>query len=491
MRLTSIRGNLLFWKIAGIFTLLLIILGIAYMGIAAWTAKRSFNEINQQLYGDIAAHLSNSTKPLKDGKVDTVVTHDIIHSIMVINPSVEVYLLDPDGKIIDYVVPDKSVKERAVDLGAIRQYIQEGGKKYVGGDNPKHPGQKSIFSAAPIYEHNKLTGYVYAILASEKQAEVVAALDKDFFYSLGTAIFCATLLTVFIVGIITFFLITDSVGKVAAIVKRFKEGDYGARIDGYVEGNLGLLTSTFNEMADTIVDNMNKITSLDKLRQELIANVSHDLRSPLSIMQGYIETLIIKKDSLPDAEKERYLAVIMRSSRKLSHLVGQLFEYSKLEANQVQPDKEQFLIDELVSDILMKYEIPAKAKGIKLSMESPGKLPAVFADISLVERAIQNLVDNALRFTPERGKITIALQNKTTGIEVSVADTGPGIPLEDQPYVFERYKKLSGNETANHEGTGLGLAIVKKILELHQSGIHIKSTPGMGTIFWFQLPTPG
>ena len=244
-------------------------------------------------------------------------------------------------------------------------------------------------------------------------------------------------------------------------------------------------------MADTIVDNMNKITSLDTLRQELIANVSHDLRSPLSIMQGYIETLIIKRDSLPDPEKERYLAVIMRSSQKLSHLVGQLFEYSKLEANQVRPDKEQFLVDELVSDILMKYEIPARDKGVELSMESPGKLPAVFADISLVERAIQNLVDNALKFTPHGGKITITLQNRVTGIEVSVADTGPGISLEDQPYVFERYKKLSGNESVNHEGMGLGLAIVKKILDLHQSGIHIKSTPGMGTIFWFQLPTPG
>src|SRR5258708_14782521 len=186
---------------------------------------------------------------------------------MVINPSVEVYLLDTTGKIIDFVVPDRSVKKPDVDLRAVRQYIREGGREFVTGDNPKKPEQKSIFSAAAIYEDNRLTGYVYAILASEKQAEVVAALNRNFLYSLGTAVFFATLLIVFIVGAITFFLITDSICKISAIVKRFKDGDYGARIEGYLKGNLGLLTSTFNEMADTIVDNMDKLTSMHRLRQ--------------------------------------------------------------------------------------------------------------------------------------------------------------------------------------------------------------------------------
>src|SRR5258706_7240485 len=107
-----------------------------------------------------------------------------------------------------------------------------------------------------------------------------------------------------------------------------------------------MLTSTFNEMADTLVDNMNKMASLDRLKQELVANVSHDLRSPLSIMQGYIETLMIKKDSITPVEETRYLAIILDSSKKLSRLVAQLFEYAKMEANQVQPDKEPFLISE-------------------------------------------------------------------------------------------------------------------------------------------------
>lgn len=489
MPLKSIRGNLLFWKIAGIFTLLLAILGISYIGISSWVSKKTFDEINQQLYGNIAAHLAGSTHPLKDGSPDTLVTHDIIHSIMVINPSVEVYLLNPEGKIIDFIVPDTSVKKREVDIGAVRKYIRDDGKNYVEGDNPKHPERKSIFSAAPIYEHNQLTGYVYAILASEKQEEVVAALNKKFFTSLETAIFFATLFVAFLVGIITFFLITDSICKIAFIVTRFKEGDYTARIEGYAKGNLGVLAATFNEMAETIVDNMDKIKSMDKLRQELIANVSHDLRSPLAIMQGYIETLVIKGNDIPENEKTRYLSIILGSSKKLSHLVAQLFEYSKLEAGQVEPHKEQFLISELVSDILMKYEILAKDKKIELRMKSPDNLPAVFADIALVERVIQNLLDNSLKFTPENGRITITLQDKTTGIEVLVSDTGSGIPLKDQPYIFERYKQLPRQEATAYEGMGLGLAIAKKIMDLHHAAINIRSAPGAGTSFWFQLPT--
>ncbi|HXO75027.1 MAG TPA: hypothetical protein VN824_07340, partial [Puia sp.] len=232
MPLRPIKNNLLFWKITGIFTSLLILLGISYALIASWMAERNFKAINQQLYGDLAAHLTRMTAPLRDGKPDTAVTHDIIHSIMVINPSVEVYLLDTTGKIIDFVVPDKSVKIVRVDLSAIKKYLLDGSGNYVTGDNPKNPDQKTVFSAAPIYELGRLRGYVYAILASEKQARIASALNRHLLYSLGTVLFFATLLVAFLVGTITFFLITNSIYRVSAVVKRFKDGDHKARIQG-------------------------------------------------------------------------------------------------------------------------------------------------------------------------------------------------------------------------------------------------------------------
>jgi signal transduction histidine kinase len=481
-----VRGNLLFWKIAAVFTLLLSILGITFLIIGSYFSRAYFNEVNQHLYGNVAAHLATSTQPIRNGKPDTTTTHDIMHSIMVINPSVEVYLLDTTGKIIDFIVPGKSVRAGRVDLRPVRQFISEKEPGYIAGDNPRQPEKRSIFSAAPVYENGRLSGYVYAILASEKQEAVLAALNGDYFWELGGSIFFVTLLIALAVGLLTFLLITGSVGRIAAVVRRFKEGDYTARIMGKSRGDLGTLTATFNEMADVIVDNMDRIRAADRLRQELTANISHDLRTPLAIMQGYIETLVIKENT-PVAERGKYLDIILSSSKKLSHLVQQLFEYSKLEANQITPQKEQFLLDELVNDILIKYEILAKEKDITLRLDSPASLPAVFADVALVERVFQNLLDNALKFTAQHGSILIRFVNQTSGIEVSVADNGAGIALHDQPYIFERYKQ-SGHEESTGKGMGLGLAIVKKILDLHHTNINIQSIPGTGTTFRFELP---
>ncbi|MBO9562514.1 MAG: HAMP domain-containing histidine kinase [Niastella sp.] len=487
MSVKTIRGNLLFWKIAAVFSILLVILGVVYMLIASRLSRSYYTTAHQELYGNVAAHLANFTHPLKNGQPDTTVTHDIIHSIMVANPSVEVYLLDTTGKITDYVVPDKSVRQRHVNIATVKQWLAVKSGQRPLGDNPKQPDEPSIFSAAPVYENNKLTGYVYAVLASEKQRDILSALNSDLTLRLGKYIFLSALLIALVVGTITFFLITDSICQIAGVVRRFKEGDYAARIEGYAKGNLGMLTSTFNEMADVIVDNFDKISATDRFRQELIANVSHDLRTPLSIMQGYVETLLIKKDNLTEQEKNKYLTVVLESTKKLSVLVEQLFQYAKLEANQVNPEKEQFLLNELVSDILMAYQLKAKESNISLSLETTGTLSPVFADIALTERVLQNLIDNAFKFTPNGGRITIQLKQMSAGIQVQVADTGIGIAQEDQAYIFERYKQLHKDELPK-KGMGIGLAIVKKILELHQSSIQVTSTPGNGAAFWFILP---
>ncbi|WP_143305094.1 HAMP domain-containing sensor histidine kinase [Chitinophaga vietnamensis] len=487
MTVKTLSGNRMFWKIAAAFTALLIILGIVYVFIASNVSRKYFNEANQQLYGSTAQHLVEFAPPIKNGKPDTLVTHDIIHSIMVINPSVEVYLLDTSGKITDFVVPDKTVKRYTVDLAPVKKFISEGGKNYISGDNPKNPARQSIFSAAPVYENKRLSGYVYAILASEKQDEAIAALTNNFLFSLGSTLFFVTLGVACLVGLITFFLITGSISRIAAVVRRFKEGDLSARITGHAGGDIGLLTSTFNEMADVIVDNIEKITATDKLRQELIANVSHDLRNPLAIMQGYIETLIIKGNDLAEATRKKYLDIIYSTSNKLSNLIGQLFEYAKLEANQVKPVKEVFLLNELVSDVMMQYQILAKQERITLEIQAPASLPPVFADIALVERVIRNLLDNALKFTPPGGRIIVTLQQKANGVEIAVSDNGIGIHPDDQPHIFERYKQLPASGERS-DGMGLGLAIVKKILDLHQVSIHLKSAPGTGSTFHFQLP---
>jgi signal transduction histidine kinase len=487
MSVKTIGGNLLFWKITAVFTTLLIVLGLIFVSIASRSSKSFYTSAHQQLYGDIAHHLATVTQPFKNGRPDTTVTHDIIHSTMVANPSVEVYLVDTAGYILDYVVPESTVHMRRLNISVIKQWLRTNDGNYPMGDNPKVPAESSIFSAAPAFENGRVVGYVYAVLASEKQKEILTSLSDHLHMRLGTYIFFTALLVAFVVGVMTFFLITDSICDIASTVRRFKEGDYSARIDAHSKGNLGILTSTFNEMADVIVSNFEKITATEKFRKELIANVSHDLRTPLSIMQGYIETLMIKNDTLTRTDQEKYLTIVHDGTKKLSALVQQLFQYAKLEANVITPEKELFLINELASDILMTYQLKAAERIIQLKLDAPNTLAPVFADIALTERVLQNLIDNAFNFTAEGGQITISLTKVSSGVKVQVVDTGIGIAPEDHAFIFQRYIQL-GDTPVPRRGMGIGLAIVKKILELHQSAIEVTSEPGKGTSFRFTLP---
>src|SRR5690606_3205854 len=190
---------------------------------------------------------------------------------------------------------------------------------------------------------------------------------------------------------------------------------------------------------------------------------------------------------LTPADEDRYLAIVHDGTRKLSALVQQLFQYAKLEANVITPEKEPVLISELASDILMAYQLKATERRIQLKLDATNNLEPVFADIALTERVLQNLLDNAFRFTPDGGQITITLARVAAGVKVQVADTGIGIAPEDQSYIFQRYIQL-GDTRMPKNGMGIGLAIAKKILELHQSVIEVTSVPGKGTCFRFTLP---
>ncbi|MEM8909495.1 MAG: HAMP domain-containing sensor histidine kinase, partial [Bacteroidota bacterium] len=377
MNTSKTVDNRLFWKISSALLFLLLLLGIGYVSITAYTAQLYLQESNQRLNRNIASHTVQEVKPSISDGIDTSAIQEIMHSMMVINPSVEVYLLDTVGNIITYVAPYKKVIRDQVDLAPIRQFIANTDEPIILGDDPRNLGCQKVFSAAPIMEENQLNGYVYVILASEEQESVWSPIWDYYMLKLGANFFFIALLGALVIGLLAIWLLTRNLRKIIRTVQRFRDGDYQARIPDPSKGDLNVLSLTFNEMADQINSNIEKIQSVEKLRRELIANVSHDLRTPLSIMQGYIETMIMKEDGLKPDERKRYLNIVLKSSEKLSKLIGQLFEYSKLEAQEITPQKEPFLIAELAQDVVVKYQVLAKEKDIKISLDSPEKVPLV------------------------------------------------------------------------------------------------------------------
>ena len=238
-------------------------------------------------------------------------------------------------------------------------------------------------------------------------------------------------------------------------------------------------------MANTIEQNIQELKGVDNLRRELISNVSHDLRTPVASIHGYAETLILNKDSLKPKEKEKFVEVIYQNCSKLKNMVEDLFELSKLEAHQVRPVPEPFSIAELVYDISDKYRIISGKKGVSVNTLIAKDLPLVEADISMIDRVLQNLIDNAIKFCEEGDTVNIEINTiDPEKVEVSVRDSGRGISQEDIEHVFQRYYRANKDP----QGAGLGLAIVKKIIELHNSTIRVFSQLGKGTAFIFDLP---
>jgi signal transduction histidine kinase len=265
-------------------------------------------------------------------------------------------------------------------------------------------------------------------------------------------------------------------------------GRYRKKIALKSQDEIGQLNGAFNKMAATIDANIEEIKNNDRLRRDLIANISHDLRSPLASVQGYLETILIKEEKLSPAERKNYLEIVHKNIQRLSRLVEDLLELSKLDAKQIKPKSEQFSISELAQDVVLKFKPQAEKQHITIHTNFPSDIPIVEADIGMIERALSNLIDNALIYTPEKGEVSVEVQEKEKKVAIKVSDNGKGISENDLPHVFDRFYR--GDKSRSTEGTGLGLAITRKIIEAHHEHITVESQLDRGTTFQFDLHKP-
>lgn len=478
----------LYWKISAIFLAILLVLSVVYIYIIAFSAEMYFQEANQRLSKPIAQRLLNHYQPVVEHRLDSTRLEEIFTIQKMFNPSIEVYVLDTTGKILSHCPTNTKVCRMAVSILPVKKFVMEKKPSFLTGDDPKYWTVEKTFSAAEIKDGSAVIGYLYVILGSEEFDNNFKMLAGSYILNIGTRSVTITLFAAAIIGLIALLFITKNLRTIVQTVREFQRGNHNARIQLSSTGEMNELATSFNEMADTIVRNIEEIKTMDNLRRELVANVSHDLRTPLATIHGYIETLLIKSESLNKDEREKYLKTVLTSTDRLKNLVEELFELSKLEAKQTKPNPEPFSISELVQDIGHKYFIIAEKKGIQFQCVLPRDLPLIVADIALIDRVIQNLVDNAIKFTPSGGTVKIELQKHPDNVHISISDTGSGINDDEIPHIFDRYNKGSQKNMFQNDGAGLGLAIVKKILEVHSISIAVSSKKNVGTSFSFSLP---
>ena len=475
-------------KLSGIFLILLILLGVAQMLITVQSSMRFVAEADQKLNLTLANDMAAELKPVLREGLDMSQIEHMIHYMMVMNPKVEIYLLDGGGKILAFFAdPPKKVQQTSVELAPILAFIEDKGESLVLGEDPRLPGRQKPFSAAPLTIREDTPGYLYIILGSEKYETASNMIKESYIFRTTLVSLLLILIVTGVIGLILFAFVTRRLKVITSVVKDFEAGQMQERIPVRSDDELDQLGSSFNHMADTILENIEVLQQTDSQRRELIANVSHDLRSPLASIQGFLETLHMKETSLSAEQRREYLSIILNNTVMLNRLVEELFELSKLDANLVQPEQEPFSVAELAQDLVMKFRPQAEEREINLEAVLQDNVSYVYADIGLVERALSNLIENAFRYTPAKGSVEVTVSPKQERVGIAVSDSGYGIPEEDMPYIFDRFYQADKSRSSKGGRAGLGLAIAKKILELHGATIDVISEVNVGTTFHFDL----
>jgi len=471
---------------------LLIILSSIFIGMFVYTAPLFLLELNQRLNIDLADNIVKEKKMILNKKVNQKAMKAVLNGMMLVNPGIEIYITDPNGKIMAYSAPEGVVKRDNISIQPVKNFLESKTNLPILGNDPRSDYLNKAFSVAPIINGDRLDGYLYIVLGGQAYDSIFNYLESSYLLRSWLVAIFISVLVASLIGYILFRYITRRVYVLSDAMEQFKKTDFTqpvllpVRFNGRKGDEIDHLGSTFLQMSDRIIQQVKLLKHNDNSRRELIANVSHDLRTPLASLQGYLETLLLKKEKLSESESLEYVKTAFENSQRLQKLISELFELASLENNDATLHFEAFSLSELAQDVSQKFKLRAKNKDITLKTKIPEKPVFVSADIGLIQRVLENLIDNAIKYTPDGGCVEIILGTNESSVATAIRDSGQGISEEDAQHVFERFYRIEKHR--DEDGSGLGLAIVKRIMQLHNSSISVSPAPDKGTIFSFDLP---
>lgn len=484
----------LYGRLSAILLAIFLVIGVFYVTLMLFVTRTHMQEAAQRLNHRLAEYLVSEKIFIKEGKIKEGALKESFDMLMDINPNIELYLLNSEGYILAYSAPPGKVRRGRVSTEPIERFLRGDEALPIVGDDPRSPGGRKVFSAATVPGGGPKEGYLYIILGGEEFDSVAGLFRKSYLLRLSIGGAVAGLVFALLAGLFLFGLLTRRLRRLAGEMEAFELSDFSEpavlplKARGRWGDEIEKLEAIFAQMSNRIMQQLDRIIRSDSLRRELVSHISHDLRTPLTTMQGYMETLLMKDADLTPEARRSYVETAIEHSRRLSKLVSDLFELAKLEARDTAVHREPFRLDELVQDVVQKFQLRADEKGVGIYVNGGGEPPFVHADIAFIERVIENLLDNALRYTPRDGSISVSLDRQGDFISVRVSDTGTGIPQDELPGIFERFHQVDRSRRDRSGHSGLGLAITRRILQLHGSDITVESKVNAGTTFAFRLP---
>ncbi|MEJ2423003.1 MAG: HAMP domain-containing sensor histidine kinase [Candidatus Thiodiazotropha sp.] len=470
---------------------LFLVTGLFYALITQATTDRFLLEITQQFNKNLAQRIVTDRNLVLDGEINEQALKQTFDTYMHINPSLEIYLLDKQGKLLAYSADPGKVKRSHVDMQPIEAFLRGDGFPLLG-DDPRSLERQKAFSVTRIPIGDHAQGYLYVVLRGEEYDNAKQAVQESYALRYSASAVALSLGFGLLTGLLLFHWLTRRLQRLSKTMTSFQQSGFTRheplserfRAEGDEVDRLG---AAFEEMARTIADQWGQLKDQDRLRRELVAQVSHDLRTPLAALHGYLETLQMKRGELNEARERDYLKIALDQSTRLKSMVEDLFELAQLEARETQPVCEPMSLAELVQDVIQKFQLRAQQAGITLDWQIPRNPPFVKADFAMIERVLDNLISNALDHTENSGRVWLAIDGQDGIVSVTVSDDGQGIESDELAHLFDPFYRIRkpGKERGH---AGLGLAIARRMVELQGGTIRAENNSHGGARFVFTLP---
>ncbi len=487
---TVLQSNMkttIFKRIGLLVFMLITILSLLFIIITYLSATYFFNASTQLVNKDVAAHIAKFTSPFEENKINKNKADSVFYNAMVVSPSIEVYFLDSTGKVIYFEAPDSAIKLWQIPLHNINKLILSKGTAYITSPDPKDPTQNKIFSAAEVIKDSKKLGYIYVILGSKQYNNTSELLFSSHAGTLALEAFALIVIASFAISFYYIKRLQRRYSAVVNVLNEYKQGNFDARFNEDNNDEFTPVTSSFNTMAELLSHHINQLKNAEQERKNFIANISHDLRTPLSIASGYAETLMNEQKEISDSKQRGYLQLVVSKIKQVEDMVMQLFELSRLDAVDARPQEEPFIFSEILQEITSSFSMSAAQKNCKLICIGCQEVIWTKGDIKMMERVLQNLIGNAIKNTPDKGQIIIKLEQKNGQLTVIFKNEGKLLPQALLDWTNSN-EKVNALQSRTKPHAGLGLMIVKRILELHRSKLIAESNVESGNCFSFSLP---
>ena len=490
----KITFNSLRTRIVALVVVFCILIGLIFVMAANFAYVSYYDELRQRQGVAFAQNVAQMYPEL--GKFDSLNREDVenrFEQMLLLDPSSAIYLLDNEGRVRAGYTKDRSIGSKSLlSLTPIKRLMDAPVGQTGFGDDPEFPNSPSLFAAAPLQDGATMTGYVYVLMRSPRvdtnRVLMSSSANRTALYVGLGAMITSALLVFAVLSLITRPLrrLTNAADAVSAAdvddAIEAKAMPYESRND-----EIGRLSRAFRAMVMRLREQVQRVRRMDATRREWVASISHDLRTPLTSLMGHLETVQLRGEQMTDAERKRFLEVAMQNAQHLDRLSASLFDFARLDSDEVPVEKALAHVGELLDDLAARFSAAGHSRNISIHVDYAEGLPMVQIDAALIERAVANLIDNAMRYTPEGSAVTLSARAEGNGVALTVSDSGPGIAPQDLPHVFERF--FQGSRHREGRGhAGLGLAIVQRVAQLHGGTVQAANQAGGGAVFTVWLP---